>query len=178
MNVLGGVSRSSSFTKKGKSTMIDKPQIKQTTAQHTACIHLEVSLEEMMQSFGPAIEEIVAALTRQGMPPASGAFAHHFKITCRDGAPVGFDFEVGFVTEKPVAPAGRVYASRWPAQKVAHTTYRGPYEGLPGAWGEFTDWMDAGGLEQAEDLWEHYVAGPQTSPDSSKWRTELYRPLL
>ena len=64
------------------------------------------------------------------------------------------------------------------AQKVAHTTYRGPYEGLPGAWGEFNDWMEANGLTQAEDLWEHYVTGPQASLDSAVWRTELYRPLL
>ena len=158
--------------------MIDTPQIKQTTTQHTACIHLKVTLEEMMHAFGPAVEELVATLTKQGMPPAGAAFAHHFRITGGDGVPTEFDFEVGFTTEKPVAPAGRVYASQWPAQRVAHTTYHGPYEGLPGAWGEFTDWMDTNGLTRAEDLWEHYVSGPQASPDSSQWRTELYRPLI
>ena len=158
--------------------MIDKPQIKTTAEQHTACIRLKVTLAEMMQAFGPAVEELVATLTKQGMPPTGAAFAHHFRITGGDGVPKEFDFEVGFTTEKPVAPAGRVYASQWPAQRVAHTTYHGPYEGLPDAWGEFTDWMEASGLKRAEDLWEHYVTGPQTTPDSSQWRTEIYRPLL
>jgi len=159
--------------------MIDTPEIKQTPAQHTACIHLKVTLAEMMQSFGPAVGELVAALTEQGMPPAGAAFAHHFRITCGDdGVPSGFDFEVGFITDKPAAATGRIYPSQWPAQKVAHTTYHGGYEGLPGAWGEFSAWMESNGLKQAEDLWEHYVAGPQTTPDSSQWRTELYRPLL
>jgi hypothetical protein len=26
-------------------------------------------------------------------------------------------------------------------------------------------------------LWECYLAGPETDPDSSRWRTELTRPL-
>lgn len=158
--------------------MIDQPKINETPEQPTACIRLKVTPAEMQQAFGPAIEELFATLTKQGMPPAGAAFAHHFRINCQNGVPVGFDFEVGFTTDKPMTPTGRVYASRWPAQKVAHTTYHGPYEGLPGAWGEFNTWMAANHLKQAEDLWEHYVAGPQTSPDSTLWRTELYRPLL
>ncbi len=158
--------------------MIDTPQIKQTTTQHTACIHLKVTLDEMMQTFGPAVEEIVATLIEQGSPPTNAVFAHHFHITCGDGVPKEFDFEVGFTTDKPVTPAGRVYASEWPAQTVAHTTYDGPYEGLAAAWGEFSTWMESNGVAQSEDVWEHYVIGPHKSPDSTQWRTELYRPLL
>lgn len=158
--------------------MIDTPQILQTTTQHTACIHLKVTLEEMRQAFGPAVEELVATLIKQGMPPADAVFAHHFSITGNDGVPTDFDFEVGFTTENPVAPTGRVYVSQWPAQTVAHTTYHGPYEGLAEAWDEFSKWMENNGAKQATDLWEHYVVGPQKNSDSSQWRTELYRPLL
>jgi len=55
--------------------------------------------------------------------------------------------------------------------------YSGPYEGLPSAWGEFNKWMKANGHKQAENLWEVYSVGPQSSPDPANWRTELNRPL-
>lgn len=66
----------------------------------------------------------------------------------------------------------------WPAMKAATTTYCGPYEGLPQAWGEFMGWIKAQGLKPAMDLYECYVTGPHSGPDPSTWRTELIRPLL
>jgi hypothetical protein len=35
----------------------------------------------------------------------------------------------------------------------------------------------AAGHEPGQDLWECYVAGPESSPDPASWRTELSRPL-
>ena len=40
------------------------------------------------------------------------------------------------------------------------------------------DWMEAQGLQQAEDLWECYLTHPDSDPDPANWRTELNRPLL
>ena len=152
--------------------MLDTPQVTQTTAQHTACIHFIIPRAEMMRVFGPAVEELAATLSAQGMPPAGSAFAHHFRMS-----PDTYDFEIGFATAAPITPAGRVKPGHWPATKVARTVYHGPYAGLPAAWGEFDGWMKANGLAQAEDLWEHYVTGPHSSPDPATWRTVLYRPL-
>jgi heme/copper-type cytochrome/quinol oxidase subunit 2 len=45
------------------------------------------------------------------------------------------------------------------------------------AWREFGEWITAEGHEPAANLWEFYVAGPESSPDPSTWRTELNRPL-
>ncbi len=44
--------------------------------------------------------------------------------------------------------------------------------------GEFGAWIEARGHQAAEGLWECYVAGPESGPDASRWRTELNRPLL
>ena len=126
----------------------------------------------MMKRFGPAVQELAAALAAQGIVPTGAAFAHHFRIT-----PGVFDSEVGFVTPRRVDPTGRVQASQWPAERCARAVYAGPYEGLPAAWGEFDTWMKSNRLAQADDLWEHYVTGPQSDPDPTTWRTELYRPL-
>jgi len=39
-------------------------------------------------------------------------------------------------------------------------------------------WITAEGHSPAPDLWECYVAGPESNPDPANWRTELNRPLV
>jgi effector-binding domain-containing protein len=118
------------------------------------------------------VGELLAELQAQGIEPVGGVFAHHLRMT-----PDKFDFELGIKVTAPVRDHGRVRRGSLPATRVARTVYSGPYEGLPGAWGEFAAWMDANGLKRAEDLWEVYSVGPQSSPDSADWRTELNKPL-
>jgi effector-binding domain-containing protein len=153
--------------------MLATPQILETSAQQAAVIHLTVPRSEMMSVFGPAIGELMSALAAQGVEPVGAVFAHHLKMS-----PGVFDFELGVKTSGPVKAAGRVKPGQLPAAKVARTVYSGPYEGLPSAWGEFNAWMKENGLTQAEDLWELYSVGPQSTPDPANWRTELNRPLL
>ena len=68
-------------------------------------------------------------------------------------SPKVFDFEIGVPVSAPFTPAGRVKPGMLPAAKVVRTVYRGAYEGLGDAWGEFDAWI------------------------ASKWQTELNRPL-
>jgi effector-binding domain-containing protein len=152
--------------------MLANPQIIQTTAQTAAIIHLTVPRSEMMKVFGPAVGELMAALAAQGVKPDGAVFAHHLKMS-----PDVFDFELGVKISAPVKASGRVQPGELPAAKVARTVYSGPYEGLPAAWGEFTEWMKVNGHEQADNLWELYSVGPQSTPDPAGWRTELNRPL-
>jgi effector-binding domain-containing protein len=60
---------------------------------------------------------------------------------------------------------------------VACTVYHGGYEGLGPAWGELEAWIAAEGRQTAADLWECYIAGPESSSDPADWRTELNWPL-
>ena len=152
--------------------MIDPPRILETTAQHTAFIHLVVSHEEMRQVFGPTIGELIAAVLAQGIQPSGPVFTHHLRRPTDT-----FDFELSVPVATPVAATGRVRPGEWPAMRVARTVYHGPYEGLPEAWGGFMDWIEAHGHTPAEDLWECYLTGPHSSPDPADWRTELNRPL-
>jgi effector-binding domain-containing protein len=152
--------------------MISAPQIVETTAQDAAVIRLTVPRNEMMKVFGPAVGELMKALAAQGVEPVGAVFAHHLRMT-----PEVFDFELGVKIAAPVEATGRVKPGQLPALRVARTIYSGGYEGLPGAWGEFTAWMKAEGLTQAEDLWELYSVGPQSSSNPADWRTELNRPI-
>ena len=65
-----------------------------------------------------------------------------------------------------------------PAATVARTIYHGPYEGLGAAWAEFEAWTTAEGHVPAPNIWERYLAGPESGPDSAAWRTELNHPLV
>jgi effector-binding domain-containing protein len=152
--------------------MIATPEIVQTNAEQAAVIHLTIPRAEMIKTFGTAVDELAAELTRQGVTPQGAVFAHHL-IT----STVTFDFELGIIVNRPVQVNGPVKPGELPAAKVARTIYGGPYEGLHLAWIEFNQWMKANDLRQAEDLWEVYSVGPETTPDPVNWRTELHRPL-
>jgi len=152
--------------------MIDQPKIVKTETRKAAVIELRIPRAEIQQVMGPAIGEVVAAAKAQGIGPAGPVFAHHFRMSAQE-----FEFEVGVPVTGPVAPAGRVHGGALPATTVARTVYRGPYEGLGPAWGEFDEWIRAHGHKPAPDLWECYVKGPESGPDAAKWETELNRPL-
>jgi effector-binding domain-containing protein len=152
--------------------MIDKPYIVKLAAQKTAVIRLTIPKPDIQKVMGPGYQELMAAVAAQGVEPAGAWFTHHLKMD-----PAAWDFEIGVPVRTPVTPAGRVAPGQLPAATVARTIYYGPYEGLPSAWGEFDAWIKAEGRALAPDLWECYVAGPESDTDSAKWRTELNRPL-
>ena len=152
--------------------MLDTPQITQTAAQLTAIIRLTIPRKEMRKVMGPGIGELIAAVAAQGIGPAGPWFTHHLRMD-----PNTFDFEIGVPVTAPVVAVGRVRAGQLPATNVARTVFRGAYEGLGAAWSEFDAWIAANGHTPASDLWECYVAGPESNPDPATWRTELNRPL-
>jgi effector-binding domain-containing protein len=152
--------------------MLDTPQITETATQLTAAIHLTIPREEIQSVMGPGIGELMSTIAAQGVTPTGPWFTHHFRI-----APDTWDFEISVPVSAQVAASGRVRPGTWPVMKVARTVYHGPYEGLADAWGEFLDWIAANGHTAAEDLYESYIAGPESSPDPVNWRTELTKPL-
>ncbi|MBL8094108.1 MAG: GyrI-like domain-containing protein [Anaerolineales bacterium] len=152
--------------------MIDTPNILTTPGQRTAVIRITVPRAEIQVVMGPGYQELMETLKAQGIQPTGPWFTHHLRMN-----PDVFDFELGAPVDASVSPAGRVTPGSLPATRVAHTTYRGPYEGLGEAWGAFQTWMAAQALTTADDLWEVYTAGPETGPDPATWRTDLYQPL-
>jgi effector-binding domain-containing protein len=152
--------------------MLDKPQIVRTDTQLTAVIRLTIPRKDIQNVMGPGMAELMAAIAALGIAPAGPIFSHHLRMD-----PDTFDFEIGVPVKAPVSPVGRVKAGQLPAATVARTVYHGPYEGLGPAWEEFVAWIAAEGHTPAADLWECYVAGPESDPDPATWRTELNRPL-
>ena len=153
--------------------MIETPQIVHIVAQTTAVIRFTIPRADIQKVMAPGIGELMEALAAQGVGPAGPLFSHHLKMD-----PDIFDFEIGVPVASPIAAAGRVQPGSLPETRAARMLYHGPYEGLGPAWAEFGDWIAAQGYAPGPDLWECYMAGPQSSPDPTAWRTQLNRPLL
>lgn len=153
--------------------MIDTPQVTQSDGQLTAVIRFTIPRHEIRNVMGPGINELLAAVTAQNVPITGAVFSHHLRMD-----PEVFDFEVGIPTGGIIGAAGRVKPSELLPAKVIRTVYRGGYEGLGAAWGEFDLWIAENGYATGADLWECYVSGPDKNPDPTTFRTELNRPLL
>lgn len=152
--------------------MLDAPQFLQTTSQPTAVIRFTIPRSEIQHVMGPGFGELMSTLAAQGIAAMGPFFSHHFRMD-----PQTFDFELGVPVPSPVTPMGRVTNSALPSVKVARTIYRGGYEGLGAAWGEFLALLDGQGHKSGPSLWECYRKGPESGPDSATWETELTRPL-
>jgi effector-binding domain-containing protein len=158
--------------------MIETPKILQTDSQNYAFLHLTVAAAEIREVMGPGVREVYSAVAAQGISPAGPWFTHH-----RKRPDAIFDFEICVPVSAPIVPSGRVQPGVWPAMRVARTVYHGDYdageyEGLAGAWPKFLEWIRQQELSTTEDLWERYLAGPETSGNPAEWRTELNKPLV
>ena len=153
--------------------MLETPEIVDTVSQGTAVIRLTVPRSQIQTVMGPAIGEVLAAVAAQSIGPAGPLFSYHLRME-----PDFFDLEVGVPVAKPVTRVGRVVSGQLRATKAARAVYHGPYEGLADAWSQFDKWITSHGYKRASDLWENYVCGPESGPDSAGWRTEFYRPLV
>lgn len=152
--------------------MLDNLEITRTEARPAAVIHITIPREKIREVMGPGYQELMSTLSAQGVKPAGPWFSHHFKMD-----PHEFDFEIGVPVDTPFEAKGRVKPGEFPGTKVVRAVYRGGYEGLPNAWGEFEAWIKKAGIATAPNLWEIYAKGPESGPDSATWETELYRPL-
>ncbi|WP_291270378.1 GyrI-like domain-containing protein [Geothrix sp.] len=153
--------------------MLEAPRILHIVAQSAAIIRFTIPRAEIQAVMGPGLAELMATVADQGLAPTGPFFSHHLRMD-----PERFDFELGVPIKGTVVPAGRVMPGHLPTATVARTTYQGGYEGLGSAWREFEVWIAAEGHTPAPDLWECYVAGPESGPDPATWRTELNRPLV
>lgn len=156
--------------------MIDTPQIVTTKALNIAKIYAKIPTSAIRQEMGKLLQELIQSVRAQDIDITGSWFTHHFR---RPGE--FFDFEVCVPVASEVKANGRmelgVKPGVWPAMKVVRTIYRGSYEGLPSAWGEFMAWIESNDLTITEEIWERYLINPDSESDSSKWQTELNRPI-
>ena len=152
--------------------MIDPPRFLDVAPEAAAVIPVVVPRAEISQAMRAAIGEVMEAVRAQGLRPTGPIFTFHRRID-----PDVFDFEVGQTVEGGVVEAGRVRPGGLPGGSIARTVYTGPYEGLHAAWEAFDAWIVAQGRIPGPQVWERYLAGPETGGDPSTYRTQLSRPV-
>jgi len=153
--------------------MLDPPQIIETEPQAIALVHVTVPRAKIREVMGPGREELIAAVAAQGAGPTGVWFTHHLKMD-----PKVFDFEICVPVAHKIEAVGRVQPAELRAMRAMRTIYRGGYEGLGDAWGEFLAWIEKHGHKARADLLERYLTGPESSDDPADWQTELTKPLL
>lgn len=153
--------------------MIDPPRIVTLTPQETAVIRIVVPRAEIRNVMGPAFEELFGTVMGQGITPGGPAYSYHRRFD-----PEVFDFELGVPVTSTVVPQGRVDVGALPGGRAATTTYQGPYDDLAMGWGALMEWVANQGLTPAENAWEVYAHGPESTPNPREWQTHLVRPLL
>ncbi|MEN9797274.1 MAG: hypothetical protein RL653_970 [Pseudomonadota bacterium] len=153
--------------------MLVSAEVKQLPARPCAYIPVRVRREDIRTVMGPGLQELHAELRSQGVAPAGPWFTHHPRMD-----PEYFELEISVPVGSSISSRGRVCSGEWPAMRAAVAVYRGPYEGLGAAWGEFKAWMAEQGVTQGPGgLWECYRVGPESGPDASRYETELVVPV-
>ena len=153
--------------------MLEPIEIVDVETQPSVVIRLTIPREEISSVMEPAIQEVLGQISQQDVEIVGPLYAYH--VTTSD---THFDFEVGFPVATQIQPKGRVRPSRTPFGPAAKTTYVGPYDGLFDAWRSFGDELVQRAYNiRSGSLWEVYSLGPETSTDSSAWRTDLFQPL-
>lgn len=148
--------------------MIDQPAVATISPRPAAVIRMTIPKETLDENLGPAVGELIATLTAQGLGPAGPLYCLHHRTS-----PEVYDFEVGFPAEGEVQPAGRVTAGQIPGWTVAHTTVTGPRTELPKAWARFASWVREEGLRAHDEQLEIFLKGPETGADPSEFVTQL-----
>ncbi len=139
--------------------------------QETAVECATVRVADIGPWLAKAFNEVASYLGRKGAGPAGMPFAryHH---TSDDR----FEVEAGFPASTPTNGEGEIEPSELPGGLAAVTVHVGPYDAMEPAYAALRTWVHAHGGEPVGDAWEVYFSDPDTDPDPSTWRTEIFQP--
>ncbi|MFZ2964996.1 MAG: GyrI-like domain-containing protein [Rhodoglobus sp.] len=135
-------------------------------------VHETVPMQQLPAFFSRALGTAAAAISDQGTHPAGPPVAVY------RGMPTSvFDVTVGFPVESTVTEAPGTLLLTLPAGRAAVITHHGSYESLPTTYDVLGRWMRKHGLAPAPLMWEQYLVGPESTPESAGWVTRIVNPV-
>jgi effector-binding domain-containing protein len=87
-------------------------------------------------------------------------------------------FEAAFPIPQPLEAEGRVEVKSFGKQKVVKFMHLGNYSNLSDSHTLIQRYLEACGFEINGKPIEEYIISPETEPDSLKWQTAIYYPIL
>lgn len=122
--------------------------------------------------FGEIYSEIGAYMQANNIQFAGAPFGIYHAFS-----PESIDLEAGMPVSDSPEGEGRIHFMNTYGGKAAMTVFMGHYDKLKEAWREFAKLVDAE-YKLAGPCFEVYITDPGEEPDSSKWITELYTPIM
>jgi effector-binding domain-containing protein len=122
-----------------------------------------------------AFDELFGWLDEHGVERAGPEFIL-FRELDANGRPL--DVEVSVPVPANTEGDDRVTAAELPAGSYLTKLHHGPYHpesgpDLSDSLAELTGWAAQNGIELSDWFVEHYLIGPETEPDDTKWLTEF-----
>ncbi|MFM8569911.1 MAG: GyrI-like domain-containing protein [Candidatus Kapaibacterium sp.] len=138
-----------------------------------AAIPVRIPVNDIAPTMDAAITELVRVVDASGVVVTGDLLAYHHRRRTDT-----FDCEIAIPIASTIEDNGRVRTIILPAARFVRATYTGPYEGLRGAWREFSEAVKKAGIESDEVFWEHYHRANTPDSDPASFTTVLYRRLL
>ena len=150
-----------------------EPSIQKIEPRHIIGVRTHVSTPDI----GDMIGKLMPVIMRAAGPHASGPLlARWFGWEGDQG-----EMEVAIPVRQPLEASGECQPSELPGGHAAVVEYVGSYEGLPAAWVDFKNWLEAHGHmhpegEKAVAPWEEYLSDCSVTP-SEELVTRIVWPL-
>lgn len=130
-----------------------------------------LKLEELPAYFAKYFGELYGAALQNNVKPSHTMAMYYFW----DGKETEVEALLP-IDKEPITDAG-FKVRELPATKAIKIDYYGPYEGLA----QPHEALDAYAKDKGLALgypWEAYITDPSTEPDTSKWLTQVYYPIM
>ena len=128
---------------------------------------------EMGAKLGQVLPAVLAFAGSRGIAVEGAPFSRYH--TMDEGT---LDLEAGLPVGDRAGGEGDIVASELPGGKVAVTWHVGPYDALGETHQALQAWAREHGHRVGSGPWEVYVTDPASEPDPSKWRTQIFLPLI
>ena len=142
-------------------------------AQTIVGIRTKAQMAKLGEVMGQLFGELHGHIVQAGQVPAGMPLSIYHSMEAGE-----VDLECAIPVSGPVTGTDRIRPGELPAGRAATVTHHGPYENLKETWGALLAWVGAQGLQPAAAPWEVYVTDPGAEPDPSKWRTDIFFPVL
>ncbi len=122
---------------------LEKIELREQREQPALTMRSRIREEDLDRTIGEAINGVAAYLRELSEEGAGPPFNVRSDVDEDDVSEV----EIGWPTAERVPGRGRIQSGVLPVGQAAWAVYRGPYEGLPGAYRAVYEWIVAKGYE-------------------------------
>lgn len=128
---------------------------------------------ELSNKFAELYGELSGLMKKQSLDFDASLFGIYHGFSPED-----VDVEAGIPVSGSPEPEGRMNIINTYEGKAVKLDFHGPYSSLSVGWNAMIKYIEDNNLKASAPCFEVYVTDPGSEPDSNKWHTEIYYPIL